>query len=166
MHISYVIATGNQHQRSKKPGVKVFIATAHSGAQVDPWVKKRTLLQADGQIVKRTMEVPQPDAVQRYYHAANVIDVHNQYRQGLLALERVWATKSWKTSLFQTYVGIMHVNAFMAYKYEQPSNVTLLDFTEQVAGGLVGAAQQNLVEEGGGVSNSVEANPRLLKTLL
>ena len=45
----------------------------------------------------------------------------------------------------------MHVNAFMAYKYEQPSNVTLLDFTEQVVGGLVAAAQLNLEEEGGGL---------------
>ena len=49
----------------------------------------------------------------------------------------------------QTYVGIMHVNAFMAYKYEQPSNVTLRDFTEQVVGGLVAAAQLNLEEQQG-----------------
>ncbi len=61
----------------------------------------------------------------------------------------------------------MHVNAFMAYKYEQPSNVTLRDFTEQVVGGLVAAAQLSEFGGGGwGGSHSVEANPRLLKTLL
>ena len=29
-----------------------------------------------------------------------------------------------KTRLFQTYLGIMHVNAFLAYRYEQGINVS------------------------------------------
>ena len=126
---------------SKKPGVKVFIASAYSGAPDDPWVKDRSVLQADGSIIKREIHVPMPQVVKKYYEASNVIDVHNQYRQGLLAIERVWATHSWKLRLFQTYMGTLLVNAFLGYRYESSGELTMREFTEQVVVGLLEAAK-------------------------
>ena len=64
--------------KSKKPGVKVFVATAPSGAHVDPWVKERTILEPGGSILEMQMQMPQLDVVQRCYKAATVAEVCNQ----------------------------------------------------------------------------------------
>lgn len=80
--------------------------------------------------------------VQRYYAAANTIDVANQYRQGMLAIERTWATHKWETRLFQTFMGISLCNAFYAYKHFEDRRITLQDFTNLVVQGLVDAAKE------------------------
>jgi hypothetical protein len=43
------------------------------------------------------------------------IDVHNHYRQGTLALEAHWTTR-WDWRFFGTFLGVVEVDACVAYK--------------------------------------------------
>lgn len=58
--------------------------------------------------------VPRPHALGVYFKHSNVVDVHNQFRQGELALEKRWQTQDSWFRLFTTLVGIVTVDAYKA----------------------------------------------------
>jgi hypothetical protein len=128
-----------------KKAQKVWIANCYSGATVGPWVKERTYLGAGGLVQQGHISVPQTLIISEYFRAANGIDIHNQYRQGILALERTWKTKSWELRLLQTVMGMTLVNGYLAFKYITERNITLREFANGVA--LTMCAKE---EEGGG----------------
>ena len=133
----------------KSTASKVLIGTTCSGSAVTPWNKTRHVKLGDGNIARRTLEIPQPSIVQRYYRAANKIDIANQYRQGVLGIERIWNTKQWKCRLFQTFLGICFCNAYSAYRHFEKEDMSMEFFTVQVVEGLVeraGGAPQAQVD--------------------
>ena len=80
-------------------------------------------------------ETKRPKVVEEYFDAAKVIDVHNHMRQGGLALEEAWATKSWEHRLASTLIGMIETDAFLAMKHFQPhcNDIDHADFTEELA---------------------------------
>ena len=101
---------------------------------------------AGGIVERGQIAVPQTLLIREYFRAANRIDIHNQYRQGLLAIERTWKTQSWELRLFQTVMGMTLVNGYLAFKYLTDQEMTLREFTNGVA--LAMCAK--VVEGGGG----------------
>ena len=112
---------------------KVWIANCYSSATVSAWDKPRTFLAADNTVQHGYVSVPQTHVIREYFRAANRIDIHNQYRQGILAIERTWKTKSWELRIFQSVMGMILVNAYLAYKHVTKQDPTLREFTNRVA---------------------------------
>ena len=106
-------------------------------------------MEPDGKVREVVLEVPQPLVIQRYYCAANAIDIANQYRQGLLAIERGWSTHSWKIRIFQTLMGMMLCNGLQAYKYFEKEQITLEDYVDNVVRRLVIRARVDELEAKG-----------------
>ena len=129
-----------------KKAAKVFISNVFSAAPVVPWQKERTCLLPDGTVERRILEVPQTQVIREYFRTANRVDIHNQYRQGLLAIERIWKTKSWNIRLFQTVMGMILVNAFFAFRFKTGKSPTLSEFTNVVAQALCGEAEGEVEE--------------------
>ena len=48
------------------------------------------------------------------------VDRHNQYRQGLLHLAKIWKTKRWQTRVQFELLGLTIVDAFLACRYSMP----------------------------------------------
>ena len=51
-------------------------------------------------------DIPRPAVLSRYFLHSNAVDVHNQMRQGNLALEECWVTTDGWFRLFTTMIGI------------------------------------------------------------
>ena len=64
--------------------------------------------------------IPRPQVASLYFEGNNVIDVHNQRRQGTLALEKKWQTQDCWFRLFTTLVGMCTIDALMMFKYYKP----------------------------------------------
>ncbi len=90
----------------------------------------------NGTVEQRYLDVPQTQLIREYFRTANGVDIHNQYRQGILAVERTWKTKSWNLRLFQTVMGKVLVNGFLAFKFKTSKSPCLRDFTNVVAQAL------------------------------
>jgi hypothetical protein len=118
--------------KSKQKGPKIWIANCHSGAPVEPWAKKRHFLSSDGVVSSGTLNVPQSLLIRQYFRAANGIDMHNQLRQHFLGIERTWKTQSWHLCIFQTVMGIVLVNAYLAMKYFEDTELSLKAYTNKV----------------------------------
>ena len=65
-----------------------------------------------------TLEIPRPQAIEMFYSCFSNIDVHDHYRQGSLAFERSWGTKTWWHWLFMTIFGMICTDAYLGYKLE------------------------------------------------
>jgi hypothetical protein len=78
---------GWKNGKPLKKAQKVWVLNGYCAAPVEPWDKARTYLRADGTVGRGKISVPQSQLIREYYRAANCIDIHNQYRQGLLAIE-------------------------------------------------------------------------------
>jgi hypothetical protein len=65
-----------------------------------------------------------PSCVQEYFEAFPIIDIHDHYRQGSLALETSWRTKNWWHRVFATIFGIIVTDAYFCYKYDREENDT------------------------------------------
>ncbi len=64
--------------------------------------------------------------------AANRIDVHNQYRQVISAIERTWKTRRWDFSIFQTIMDMTLMNCFLEYTFLANNHPLFGNFTNQV----------------------------------
>jgi hypothetical protein len=47
-------------------------------------------------VQEREIDIPQTEVIREFFAEANKIDILNQYRQGILAIERCWKTQSWE----------------------------------------------------------------------
>ena len=124
---------GWKNGKAPKKQVKELIANCFLAAPVAAWRNELTLLLSDGTVEQRYLDVPQTHLIREYFRTANGVDIHNQYRQGILAVERTWKTKSWNLRLFQTVMGKVLVNGFLAFKWETGKSPSLRDFTNVVA---------------------------------
>ena len=139
---------------------EVWIANCYSGASVGPWVKQRTYLGAGGIVQHCQIAVPQTLIIREFFRSANHIDIHNQYRQGLSAIECTWKTKSWEIRLLQTVMGMTLVNEYPAVKYITDKETTLREFTNSIA--LALCAKEG--EEAGGVVSAATRGARQAAT--
>lgn len=64
------------------------------------------------------LRIPRPQAIEMFFSCFSNIDVHDHYRQGSLALEKNWNTKTWWHRLFATIFGMICTDAFLAYRLE------------------------------------------------
>ena len=83
-----------------------------------------------------TKEVKRPSIVEHYFDAASAIDVHNHFRQGIVSLETAVKTQRWDFRLFCTILGMVLVNAYLAYRHFEASNAkhqNVPSFLEEVA---------------------------------
>jgi hypothetical protein len=96
--------------------VKSFIATCGTTVAGAPHDKKRWRNLNNGTTEYFTFPVPRPKVCGDYYNGAQIIDVHNHERQDFVGLE-MRATNSWSYRFFQTFIGIIEVDAHKAYKY-------------------------------------------------
>ncbi len=62
--------------------------------------------------------------VQRFFDNMNIIDVHDHHRQGSLAMESSWKTKTGysRHRLFTTVLAMAFTDCYVAYKYHMKVN--------------------------------------------
>jgi hypothetical protein len=58
----------------------------------------------------------------RYFSYANVVDVHDQMRQGILDLEYTWVTQNCWFRIATTLLGMTVTDAYIAFKRALPAN--------------------------------------------
>ena len=109
-----LVAVGWKYKRSS---TLCYIATkgAASTANDTDNPYTMTLKDLDDNMVRRT--VPRPEIVGKYYSMNGGIDVHNNMRQGDLALEKHWVTHNGYFRIFTTLIGICVTDAFNLLKY-------------------------------------------------
>ena len=112
---------------------KIFLGNIHSAVAAAPWERPREIEGPDGEPMQTTLSIPQPLIVERYYNAANTIDMANQLRQGLVQIERVWKTKSWERRIFQSVMGMHAIDAKLAFEYETGLSMTVQEFMNNLA---------------------------------
>lgn len=98
------------HDRKRKH----IISTCGTTLRGTAHKKKRWRNLNSGRTEYFTVEVPRPQVVAHYFDAAQTIDVHNHLRQGEAAVER--PTHKWSFRILQTLVGMIEVDAYLAYK--------------------------------------------------
>jgi hypothetical protein len=77
------------------------------------------------------LAIPRPQVVEMFYSCFSNIDVHDHYRQGSLAFERTWSTRTWWHRLFMTIFGMICTDAYFAYRLEW-KNRNYGDMTEML----------------------------------
>ncbi len=87
----------------------------------------------DSTVKLRYIDVPQSQLTLEYFRTANSDVIHNQYRHGIPAMERPCKTKSWNLRLFQTVMGKVLMNGFLAFKFKTCQSQSLRNFTNVVA---------------------------------
>ena len=88
--------------------------------------KRRWTVGEDGHATTFFKRVPRPQLVEDYFNGAQKIDVHNHLRQGRagIALERR-PVRHWKSRFFQSFLGIIEVDAYLAYRRFCPGKKTI-----------------------------------------
>lgn len=70
------------------------------------------------QTVNKDKTVMQPNVIQEFFKYFGAIDINDHLRPGILAIERQWMTKKWWVRIFQTMLGIIIVDSYLAYRLE------------------------------------------------
>eukprot|EP00750_Incisomonas_marina_P005668 INCI14073.1.p1 GENE.INCI14073.1~~INCI14073.1.p1 ORF type:complete len:625 (+),score=97.77 INCI14073.1:326-2200(+) len=107
---------GKTNKKNKKITKKNIIATCGTTLPGAPHKKRRWCVHANGSLSKHTVDVKRPRVTAECFNGAQMIDVHNHGRQGSLALESR-RTQRWDWRFFQTFLGILTVDAFSAFKH-------------------------------------------------
>jgi hypothetical protein len=95
---------------------KCYVTTHGHTRPGKPAPKKRQDL--EGRNVSK--DVPRPHILAKYQDEMGHVDRHNQYRQGLLHLAKIWKTKRWQTRVQFELLGLTIVDAFLACRYSMP----------------------------------------------
>lgn len=102
---------------------------------------RHRLIEREGivETLRYEKRVKRPQMMALFFSKFSTIDVDDHYRQGSLALERQWLTRNWTHRFFSTLLGMIVVDAFLAYRYdmrdEDPGNFH--DFVSQLAYQLI-----------------------------
>jgi Transposase IS4 len=117
------------------------------------------------------LHIPRPQAIEMFFSCFSNIDVHDHYRQGSLALEKNWNTKTWWHRLFATLFGMVCTDAFLAYRLETRNRqmggeVGLLcykDFLHRLAYQLIhnGGVQRRLRRRNADAINNDDEPPQV-----
>ena len=82
-----------------------------------------------------------PQIIFNYFKYSNCVDLHNQSRQFNLALENRWITQSPYFRLYTTMVGMTAVDAWKASRLKECSNMTVKEYGNILAAGMIKAAK-------------------------
>ncbi len=84
--------------------------------------------------VRYNKVVERPQMIELFFNNFNIIDVHDHFRQGSLAIEKSWKTQSWWHRVFSTVIAMCIVDAYLMYRYESESvdhsKPKILDFAD------------------------------------
>lgn len=115
--------------------VKCFAGTAGSSIPTIPIEQPRILVKPDETCENTTRIIRQSAMIADYLNHCGAVDIHNHYRQGGLALE-LERTHDWTMRVFQTILGIMEVNSYLAFKSVTKMDVIHKDFVNSLAAEL------------------------------
>ena len=113
----------------------------------------------------KTRNVTRPEIIGTFFGNSNCIDVGNQLRQDVLALERHWLTKNPWFRIDCTVIGITVVDSFQAAKHQAPTcakidKMGVKDFAMFVAHGLIkrdmSKESKSVVLPSGGIATSTD----------
>ena len=135
-------AIGYKYNATK---VLLFLMSKNAGSTVPgrPYVAR--FPDEHGNIRER--RVPRPSCLLKYFGCSNVIDVHNQYRQNLLALEEHWKTPNPWFRLMTTVIGMTVVDCFLGAKHHRGQLLptqTLKQFADALAWDPVVQTRSNI----------------------
>lgn len=91
---------------------------------------------ADGKVIKKQYELPQPHILELYRENFNAIDVFNKIGVGVDSLCHFVGTKVWWKRAFFGFVSICETNAYLAYT-QSVENISRLEFRERLGYALV-----------------------------
>jgi len=101
---------------------KRIISTCSNGrtSQYEHIVERSRVIEVEGtlQAESYSKHTQQREVVEELFRCFSVIDVHDHYRQGTLALERHWKTHNWWHRLFCTVAGVVYTDCFFAYRHD------------------------------------------------
>jgi len=101
---------------------KRIISTCSNGrtSQYEHIVERSRVIEVEGtlQAESYSKHTQQSEVVEELFRCFSVIDVHDHYRQGTLALERHWKTHNWWHRLFCTVAGVVYTDCFFAYRHD------------------------------------------------
>jgi len=96
-----------------------FVSTAGSAGLGMRKERQRPVYDAvSGEVDYQTEFLERPGVVELFQNVANMNDIHNQRRQGTLALEEAWRTKKWRHRVIATILAMIVVDAYLAYRFE------------------------------------------------
>jgi hypothetical protein len=128
-----VICLGYKYSASK---VLVFLGTKSAGPTTppgEPYIAR--FPDANGNVAQRS--VPRPAVISNYFKTSNVIDSHNQARQGEIALEKRWVTQDCWFRLVTTLIGMTITDCWRAFKQGMPQaknkDIQANEFADQIA---------------------------------
>ena len=101
--------------------VKTFISSvANCLAAVEQRLLRTKVVEENGHYITRTYEniTSRVQVIYNLFRYFSVIDVHDHFRQGILALEEYWKTINWWHRLFATIMGMIYTNAYFYYRYD------------------------------------------------
>jgi Transposase IS4 len=131
--------------RGKKP-LKCFVSSCGLDAPTEVYNKKRwKVTQGFSTVTKYVKAVPCCKMIMTYFSANGAVDVHNQTRQGTLAMERNHPVHEWHFRWFCTMLGIICTNTWKAIRYFKPNSETLPfpEFADQLCCELTGYADRS-----------------------
>lgn len=82
-------------------------------------------------------KIPRPVLVEVYGTHANIVDIHNQFRQGNIEVERRFKTKRWEVRVFSTLFSICITDAYLAHKFWGSRLLTLQQFKIKLLNSLL-----------------------------
>jgi len=116
---------------------KMIVSTFGTTLEAPPHKKKRWINHQDGTTEYFDILVKRPQLCADYFDGAQMIDVHNHLRQGSLQLEKRVTTR-WQFRFFQTWIGIVAVDSYLAFKYfNKPAHTSHINFLFSLIEGLV-----------------------------
>ena len=104
---------------------KLIISTCGNCLDGTPQVMNRSRrVEIDGlwATEKYTKQTRRVNIVENMFKYFRTIDVHDHYRQGTLALEAHWTTRTWWHRLFRTILGIIVTDAYFMYRNDYLDN--------------------------------------------
>jgi hypothetical protein len=107
--------------------MKAFVCTRGTTLPGNPSIKYKyvhTQVQGRRQVRKHEVQVAKPRVVEEYFDGFSAVDIHDHYRQGSLAMEESWCTKTWWHRLFSSLFGMIVTDAYFAYKSQHHYHAT------------------------------------------
>lgn len=114
-----------------KDNVLIFIFTENAGLTIDGRAYLAKFRDASN--TQQTRKISRPQVVSRYFDDSNIIDVHNQSRQGDLKLEEYWQTQDPWFRLFTTVLGMTVTDAWKLFLWSLKTKVPIKDFASWLA---------------------------------
>jgi hypothetical protein len=107
-----LICIGYKYNKRK---VLVFLGTKNAGSTKPGEPYKARFMDRNGNMAER--RVQRPDVISKYFGDSNVIDSHNQARQGVLKLEKRWITHDCWFRIDTTIIAMTVTDCWRAFKH-------------------------------------------------